>query len=577
MDIVDDFVNLLEREICADPVEWLEDNIYLDSVVSPNAPGPLSLANQPWAKQIIKDFIDPSIQHITLCTGAQTGKSLLMQLGYLLLAKFNPQPTIVAFPDDSLAERFIKTRLKPLIQCNDEFAAKLPPPQRIGQKNMLFLEGMPTFYTGCRSPQKLCSMPAAYIILDEAAKLVKTKSSEAHPYKLLLERNKSFALHKVIEASTPASESDPFWESLQNSSWRKFLVPCPWCGELMEFTFDKEHLKWEGTTQEEIEKSARIICTNCCCELDDNMRREAMKHGKWVDSNNNPEADHTGYHINSLYSCWTTIGQVAWEFVKANRSIMRSESLHNFYNSWLALPWTEYKANITEEDVKKLIDLNSFKGQLPADMVYLAMGVDPGQAQTHYVVAAVCQGGIVKVVDWGQLSSVSSAKGKQGIKWFLDNKEYEFNGKPYKIDICYCDSGYMTNAVYDECRSAYPGLINPTKGSGAGGTYGRSAVKTNDLDLFVYSDFSLKLEMYQSMFSNGEVVLPRNADKDLISGLSGQKMIVQPNGKRVWQRVDNDHYGDCLKLCVLSMWVSCESEDLRSRLRPVLDFTNENT
>ena len=75
-----------------------------------------------------------------------------MQLAYLLLCKFNPQPSIIAFPDDSLAERFIKTRLKPIIQCNPEFAAKLPPPQVIGQKNMLFVEGMPTFYTGCRSP-----------------------------------------------------------------------------------------------------------------------------------------------------------------------------------------------------------------------------------------------------------------------------------------------------------------------------------------------------------------------------------------------------------------------------------------
>lgn len=244
-------------------------------------------------------------------------------------------------------------------------------------------------------------MPAAYIFLDEAAKLVKTKSTEAHPYKLLSERNKSFALHKIIEASTPASESDPFWESLTNSSWSKFKMPCPWCGELMEFTFDKEHLKWEGNTQEEVMKSTRIVCTNCCCEIDDNMRREMMRHGKWYDSNTDHETGHTGYHINSLYSCWTTIGEVAWEFVKANHSVLRVEALHNFFNSWLAMPWTEYKTNVTEEDVKALIDLNAYKKQLPADMVYLAMGCDPGQAQTHYVVAAVCQGGVIKVVDWG--------------------------------------------------------------------------------------------------------------------------------------------------------------------------------
>lgn len=557
-DVVDEFMALLQRDVCDDPVKWLQDNIYLDSVVSPNAPGPLSLENQPWAHQIIQDFVDPSVEQITLCTGAQTGKSLLMQLAYLLLCKFNPQPSIIAFPDDSLAERFIKTRLKPIIQCNPEFAVKLPPPQRLGQKNMLFMEGMPTFYTGCRSPQKLCSMPAAYIFLDEAAKLIKTKSTEAHPYKLLSERNKSFALHKIIEASTPASENDPFWESLSNSTWSKYMMPCPWCGEMMEFKFDNDHLKWQGRTQEEVYNSTRIICDKCCCEIDDDMRREMMKHGQWVNSNPNPENGHKGYHINSLYSCWTTIGQVAWEFVKANHSILRVEALHNFYNSWLALPWTEYKTNITEDDIKGLIDLNYYRGQLPPDMIYLAMGCDPGQTQTHYVVAAICQGGIVKVVDWGMLSSVTSDKGKQGIAWFLENKTYDFNGKPYKIDICYCDSGYMTGKVYDEARSTYPGLINPTKGSGASGTYGRSTVKNNDLDLFIYSDFSLKVELYQNMIGNKELVLPRDTDADLIAGLSGQMMIVERGGKRKWKKIDNDHYGDCTKLCVLSSWVACE-------------------
>lgn len=70
MSITDDFLNLLSRDVCDDPVQWLQDNIYLDSIVSPNSPGPLSLSGQPWADQIIRDVADPSISHITLCTGA---------------------------------------------------------------------------------------------------------------------------------------------------------------------------------------------------------------------------------------------------------------------------------------------------------------------------------------------------------------------------------------------------------------------------------------------------------------------------------------------------------------------------
>lgn len=50
MGLGDDFMALLSRDVCDDPVQWLEDNIYLDNVVSPNAPGQLSLAHQPWAR-----------------------------------------------------------------------------------------------------------------------------------------------------------------------------------------------------------------------------------------------------------------------------------------------------------------------------------------------------------------------------------------------------------------------------------------------------------------------------------------------------------------------------------------------
>lgn len=416
-------------------------------------------------------------------------------------------------------------------------------------------------------------MPAAYIILDEAAKLVKNKSSEAHPYKLLMERNKSFALHKVIEASTPASEQDPFWQSLANSSWCKYMVPCPWCGEMMEFKFDKEHLRWEGETQEEIEKTARIICTKCCCELDDNMRREAMKHGKWVKQNENHERDHTGYHINSLYSCWTTIGQVAWEFVKSNKSIMRSEALHNFHNSWLALPWTEHKMHITEEDTRKLISKQHRRGELPEDMLYLCLGVDVGQSESHWVVTAVCQGGRLVVVDWGTMLSISSEKDKEGVSWMMENKTYRWQGREYKIDIAYVDSGYSTNAVYDECRRApLKGLINPVKGSGASGTYARSTVKTNDLDLIIFNDFSMKLELYGRMYEQGEVVLPWDADNDLIAGLSGQRLIVDSSGRKKWQNVENDHLGDALKYALLSMLIACENDKMRESIRPTLNW-----
>lgn len=139
--------------------------------------------------------------------------------------------------------------------------------------------------------------------------------------------------------------------------------------------------------------------------------------------------------------------------------------------------------------------------------------------------------------------------------------------------MAYVDSGYNTNAVYDECRRAQiRGLINPTKGSGATGTYARNSVKSNDLDLYVYSDFALKLELYGRMFEEKEVVLPWDADPALIAGLSGQRLIVDNAGRKKWANVDSDHWGDCLKEALLSMLVACENDEMREQIRPTMNW-----
>lgn len=70
--------------------DWLEQNITLPPEVSPNNAGQLSLARQPWAREILNNVLDPATNKITLSFGAQTGKTTLLFLAYLLLLEFAP-------------------------------------------------------------------------------------------------------------------------------------------------------------------------------------------------------------------------------------------------------------------------------------------------------------------------------------------------------------------------------------------------------------------------------------------------------------------------------------------------------
>ena len=58
----------------------------------------------------------------------------------------------------------------------------------------------------------------------------------------------------------------------------------------------------------------------------------------------------------------------------------------------------------------------------------------------------------------------------------------------------------------------------------------------------------------QSNYKDRTITLPAEAmgDKDLIAGLSGQTLIRNKSGKLAWKDLREDHFGDCLKLCLLS-------------------------
>lgn len=73
--------HLLFKETLDIPAaDWLEQNIYFDTNVSPNSPGNLDLSRQPWAKEILESAMDPRNEDINLVMGAQTGKTTLLQL-----------------------------------------------------------------------------------------------------------------------------------------------------------------------------------------------------------------------------------------------------------------------------------------------------------------------------------------------------------------------------------------------------------------------------------------------------------------------------------------------------------------
>lgn len=551
------FTDLLFNQTLDIPAaDWLEQNIYIPRQVSPNAAGNLNLSNQPWMRAILQDVADPRTKEITLVFGAQTGKTHLLLMSYMLLSRFNPKPCLIGLSTDPLAERLVKRRLIPLLKSNSWWGDQLPPENQ-GQSSMILFPAMDTFYTGARTADKLASMACGILLLDQVSKWQKGSLREAHPYLLVRERTKSFSNHKIISASTPSVTEEIFWQEFLHSSQSHYFMPCPHCQKEFQFQFNKSSLVWSGHTMEEIQQTAHYVCPHCQGVISNQMKIEVMRRGRWIKQRQNHTKGHHGYHLNSIYSPFVTFGDVACQFVKAQNSILKHEALRNFNNSWLALPHMEVGQTTSGADIKEIINNSYKRGEVPEDTLYIVLGGDAGQNASHWVATAVTETGDLFVIDWGKIMSYTSANGHYGYKKLVDDLVWrDARGEPWRVDIAYIDSGYSTNEIYEECLRGINGQINPTKGSTAKGVWGQSQVRTHeDLTLYTYNDYSLKMTLHNQI-KDKVIHLPSDTDTDLIKGLEGQQVIITKTGQRQWKDLKQDHYNDCLKLCLFSTWIN---------------------
>lgn len=552
--------DLLTYELLQEPADvWLEKNVYLSRDSSANAPGRLSLKRQPWAREILRTIRSPHSREVYLVMGAQTGKTTLMLLTWLLFARFFPQPCLIGLSTDPLADRLVDLRLKPLLRDNPAWGDLLPPVNQ-GKQNMVLFPGMPTFYTGARTPDKLASFPASLLLLDEVSKWVSGSKREAHPFLLVKERVKSFARHKILCSSTPTVKEDAFYQGYWQSTREHFFMPCPHCGKDMQFEFSERTLRWTHSGKlDEVRSSAHYICPHCEGEIRDKDKAQMMQRGHWVAENPDAPSGIHGYHVSSFYSTFVSFGDIAVEFVKACASVIKSEALRNFHNSWLALPWEVYIKRLSQKTIRALISQNPtfIKGTLPdIPLRYIVAGMDPGIDGCHFCVAAVevlpgMDGIRLHVLDYGQLASNTTTETEMGPGKFMLVKKYADE----HIDIAYIDAGYSTADIYAECAAFPPEYLNPCKGTTTShGICGRSRISSHpSMLLNTYNDTALKTAL-ENMKQEGRIVLPADVSEDFIYGISGQELKENARGERRWKELKDDHYNDCLKLCLLSTW-----------------------
>lgn len=544
---------------CDNPRAWVEQNLRFSAEASPNHPGAVSLAGQPWAEMILRDMLDPEVEQIWLVMGAQLGKTSLCMFGLAALLTFAPRPAAWTLPDKDMAKMMSEERMQPFLRDNPILADGLKPG---GWDLLSWGSTKKLHFYGVKNPDKTAMHPIAYVFMDEEAKYAHERKREGHPVHLLADRTMSYPVRKIVHASTPSTPQHVFWKGFERSSMSLYHVPCPACGAMQVLEFSRESLVWEGKTVDDARNTARYVCRHCGYHIRNEEKFAMMAAGEWRDSNPAASRKYRGYRLNALYSRFFSFGQFAAAFVEAHQEDAGPESYQNFVNSLEAKPYTVYSYRTKEADI--LRHRRAYRrGTVPVDWWhYIAVGYDPGQNETHWVACAVTRGGAMYVIDWGTIVSYAGdpANGGAGgaVEHFRSLSFVTADGTAVRPDFAYMDSGDFTEAVYHECMAGAPVFV-PTKGSAAKyGTYRLApAASCPGVELLTYVDFIAKRSFYGEAIQRGQgyrFYVPVDVDDAFVHGLSGQMLLTLPNGGREWKKIKDDHYGDCCKLVHVSWW-----------------------
>lgn len=194
--------------------------------------GPLQLARTPYMRGPLIAYTCARYRRIILVWGAQTGKTLCMQITIGYDIDQDPGPEMIVYPDKNTAKRRSRNHIRRLIDETPALQRHRTHKEDDLQTFEYALDRMTINLAWAGSANVLASEPVRYLKRDEIAKMKHTDKSEAHPLELSARRTVSFDyLAKIFDATTPALVGMPGDKDLKESTFHEYWVPCPRCGK----------------------------------------------------------------------------------------------------------------------------------------------------------------------------------------------------------------------------------------------------------------------------------------------------------------------------------------------------------
>lgn len=578
--------------------QWAEGRLTLSRRVT-SKPGPVRLQHTPYMRGPLLAWTTPRYSRVLCVWGAQTGKTLTMQIVIGYDIDQDPGPGMVVYPDQHSAKKRSRKHLRTLIEDSEILRRHKSARADDMQTYEYALDTMTLNVGWAGSASVLASEPLRKLYRDEIGKWRRRDKDEGDPLLLSQRRILSYgSLGKVYDATTPSTKQRPGWEDLAGkpevpgtgSTFHEYWVPCPHCGKPADVV-DVPYLVtdgdlaairsrmsaagyqvltwgqfrgWHGAASPAAGGRATYYeCEHCKGRVEDRDKPAMTAAGKWVPRVLDRET--AGFHLPSWYRCLptTSFGAVARRFLEAQGD---PEKMQDWMNSDCAEGWEEMGVQRSTDEVLQA-RRDYAPDTIPFRPLAIVLTADFRAPEIHYVVRAWSEHETSALLRYGVLPRTSKFDPATGVAVpELDPiRALTFRGPDgvYGVTLEMDDSGWQPEGeIYARCRR-WPATVSskgeetqrqPIQYSRPEKIPGTSTQDPNSIWLVTYQPSVFKEALMAKMAVKrgdpGEWMLHGETGMDYALQVTAERKIETKNkyGRLVWkwkQFAKANHWLDC--------------------------------
>jgi len=356
--LLDQYTQLIagitKSEMTMLPSEFAEKYISISSAVSKSAPGKMEYKWTPYAREIV-DTLSPyhPAKVVGILKGAQLGISQMILVPGIAWSIAQDPSTIASFSaNDELSQQMVSSRIDEAIASAG--LQHLIKPNTIKKRNARTgdtskgkeFAGGELFVGGLKSIDKLSRQRSFHKgFFDDWSSSDVAFKKQGNLFKILQQRFSTAAnTMKQYYISTPESDPDPMENVYLMGDQRKWMLPCPCCGERIELIW--KQIKWDLKDGRLDEKSVRYKCQECGEGFSEKHKHDMNQEGVWTPTAIPVRPGYYSYHLSALVAApfmygWT---HYVYEWLDTfNRSNQMISKLKVFKNQVLGEVWREKK------------------------------------------------------------------------------------------------------------------------------------------------------------------------------------------------------------------------------------------